>query len=184
VSSTGREAVRRERFEQLYAETRVSILGYLMRRVSAPADAADLLAETYLIAWRKLEDVAEDEESRLWLYGVARRVASHHHRHEKVEQRLAETLRAGLGREAPAMRADRDIPFGDVISAAIARLKPSDREIIELSAWERLTPAEIAAVTGMKPGAIRVRLHRIRTAIRTDLINAGYPREDPLDRAV
>jgi RNA polymerase sigma-70 factor, ECF subfamily len=184
VSSTGWDAVRRERFEQLYAETRVSILGYLMRRVSTSADAADLLAETYLIAWRKLDDVANDEEARLWLYGVARRVASHHHRHERVEQGLAETLRAGLGREAPATRVDRDIPFGDLISAALDRLKPSDREIIELSAWEELTPAEIAAVIGMKSGAVRVRLHRIRAAMRTELINAGYRRADPLDRAV
>jgi RNA polymerase sigma factor (sigma-70 family) len=184
VNSTGRDAVRRERFEQLYAETRVSILGYLMRRVSTPADAADLLAETYLIAWRKLDDVANDEEARLWLYGVARRIVSHHYRHERVEQGLADTLRAGLGREAPAMRADRDTPFGDLISTALDRLKPSDREIVELSAWEQLTPAEIAAVIGMKSGAVRVRLHRIRAAMRTELINAGYPRADPVDRAV
>ena len=184
MNSTGGAASRRERFEQLYAETRVSILGYLMRRVSSPADAADLLAETYLIAWRKLDDVARDEEARLWLYGVARRIASHHHRHERVERGLAEALRAELGREAPVMRADRNMPFGDVISASLDRLKPSDREIIELSAWEQLTPAEIAAVIGMKSGAVRVRLHRIRTAIRTELINAGYPGADPLDRAV
>ena len=96
MRSTRDDPSRRKRFEQLYAETRVSILGYLMRRVSDPTDAADLLAETYLVAWRKLDGVAKDEEVRLWLYGVARRIVSHHHRHERVEQGLAETLRADL----------------------------------------------------------------------------------------
>jgi RNA polymerase sigma factor (sigma-70 family) len=181
VNSTSGEARRRERFEKLYVETRLSILGYLMRRVSSPADAADLLADTYVIAWRKLDDLANDEVARLWLYGVARRVASHHYRHEKIEQGLAKALRADLDHLPAAMSADRDVPFGDVISTSLDRLKRSDREIIELSAWEHLTPAEIAAVIGMKSGAVRVRLHRIRTALRTDLIEAGYPQTDPME---
>jgi DNA-directed RNA polymerase specialized sigma24 family protein len=79
-------------------------------------------------------------------------------------------------------RTDRDVPFGGVIAASLDRLKASDREIIEFSAWEQLTPTEIGNVIGMKAGAVRVRLHRIRTALRTDLISAGYPRSDPLDR--
>src|ERR1700722_134475 len=106
MKSTGDDPSRRERFERLYSETRVSILGYLMRRVSDPADAADLLAETYLVAWRKLDDVA-NEEARLWLYGVARRITSHHHRHERVEQGLAKALRADIGRESAVVRPDQ-----------------------------------------------------------------------------
>jgi RNA polymerase sigma factor (sigma-70 family) len=172
----------RRRFENLYAETRVRLLGYFLRRVDSASDAADLLAETYLIAWRKIDAVPSDETARLWLYGVARRVASHYHRHEKVEQGLAETLRADLRREAEAFRTDRDMPFSEVIAASLDRLKPIDREIIELSAWEQFTPTEIADVIGMKSGAVRIRLHRIRNGIRTDLIGAGYPRSDPLDR--
>jgi RNA polymerase sigma factor (sigma-70 family) len=177
------DRLRRERFERLYAGTRVSILGYFLRRVTSPADAADLLAETYLIAWRKLEDVAKEEEARLWLYGVARRIVYHHHRHQLVEQSLAVSLRASLESEGSAFHAHGDSPFADVIIASLDHLKPLDREIIELSAWEQLAPAEIATVVGMKAGAVRVRLHRIRTALRVQLIDAGYPRSDPLDCA-
>jgi RNA polymerase sigma factor (sigma-70 family) len=184
MKSTRDDPSRRERFERLYVATRVAMLGYLIRRVSDPTDAGDLLAETYLVAWRKLDDIAKDEEVRLWLYGVARRVASHHHRHERVERGLAEALRADLTRESAVLRADPDVPFGEMICASLDRLKPIDREIIELSAWEQLTPTEIAAVIGMKPGAVRVRLHRIRTAMRTELVNAGYPRADPRDDAL
>jgi RNA polymerase sigma factor (sigma-70 family) len=172
----------RRRFEILYAETRLSLLGYFLRRVDSAPDAADLLAETYLIAWRKFDSIPKDETARLWLFGVARRIASHHHRHEKVAQALVETLRANLSRDAAVMRTDSDMPISDVICASLDRLKLSDREIIELSAWEQLTPIEIANVVGMKPGTVRVRLHRIRTAVRADLVRSGFPRSDPLGR--
>jgi RNA polymerase sigma factor (sigma-70 family) len=182
MSSPGDEPSRQDSFEQLYSETRVAILSYLTRRVSNPADAADLLAETYLIAWRKVDTIPNDQTARLWLYGVARRIMSHHRRHEMVEQGLAEALRADLNRETARLQADRDVPFSDVVAVSLARLKPSDREIMELSAWEQLTAAEIADLIGMKPGSVRVRLHRIRAVIRADLIGAGYPRCDRLDR--
>jgi RNA polymerase sigma factor (sigma-70 family) len=172
----------RRRFEILYAETRLGLLGYFLRRVDCAPDAADLLSETYLIAWRKIDSIPNDGTARLWLYGVARRVASNHHRHENVAQGLAETLRADLSREAAAMFTESDMPLGEVIYSSLDRLKPSDREIIELSAWEQLTPIEIAIIVGMKPGTVRVRLHRIRIAIRADLIRSGYPRSDPLGR--
>jgi cystathionine beta-lyase/cystathionine gamma-synthase len=61
--------------------------------------------------------------------GVARRIVSHHHRHEKVEKVLAEALRTDLLRETAATQTDRDVPMGDVISIALDRLKPSDRAI-------------------------------------------------------
>jgi RNA polymerase sigma factor (sigma-70 family) len=166
----------------LYAETRLSLLGYFLRRVDSAPDAADLLSETYLIAWRKFDSIPNDGTSRLWLFGVARRVASNHYRHENVAQGLAETLRADLSREAAAMPTESDGPLDGVINASLDRLKLSDREIIELSAWEQLTPIEIANIVGMKPGTVRVRLHRIRTAIRADLTRSGYPRSDPLGR--
>ena len=157
-------------------------LGNFLRRVDSAPDAADLLAETYLIAWRKIDTVPADETARLWLYGVARRVASHYHRHERVEQCLAEALPRRSPTQCGSVRTDGEMPFGEVIATSIERLNPTDREIIELSAWEQFTPTEIANVIGMNSGAIRVRLHRIRNVIRTDLLGAGYPRSDPLDR--
>ena len=89
----------RERFESLYTETRIAILGYLVRRVSNASDAADLLAETYVVAWRRIDEIPRGEEARLWLFGVARRVLSNFHRHAKVERSLADTLRAELLRQ-------------------------------------------------------------------------------------
>ncbi|MFI0352965.1 RNA polymerase sigma factor [Actinomadura sp. 9N407] len=83
---------RRARFEDIYASNRARILGYALRRTADPQDAADVLAETFLTAWRRLDDVPPDGQARLWLYGVARRVLANHHRGERRRTTLAADL--------------------------------------------------------------------------------------------
>ena len=63
-----------ERFTALFEATRLPLLAYAVRRVADPADAADVVAETYLVAWRRLDDVPAGADARPWLFGVARRV--------------------------------------------------------------------------------------------------------------
>src|ERR1700691_5337489 len=70
---------RRRRFEVVYAAHRGPILGYVLRRTDNPDDAADVIAETFLTAWRRLEDMPRDPQARLWLYGVARRGVAQPH---------------------------------------------------------------------------------------------------------
>ena len=61
----------RAQFEALYAAEGRRVLAYALRRTAQPADAADVLAEVFLVAWRRLDDVPAGAEARLWLYGVA-----------------------------------------------------------------------------------------------------------------
>jgi RNA polymerase sigma factor (sigma-70 family) len=173
----------RERFERLYVETRIGVLGYLIRRAANPSDAADLLAETYVIAWRKIEDVPRDATARLWLYGVARHVLSNYHRHARVERSLLDTLRSELSVESAPYRQAADGPFSEVIAESLGAMDPLDREILALSAWEQLTPTEIAEVVGLRPGTVRVRLHRARKVLQADLREANYPRSGRMDCA-
>ena len=173
----------RTRFEQLYTRTRIEILAYLLRRCGDPADAADLLAETYLTAWRRIRDVPRDEQTRPWLYGVARRTLANYHRHQRVEDRLAASLRAQLVHEIDRTRSQHDSRFSDVIANSLDQLSAADREVIELAAYDQLTPAEIAVVISKSPGAVRVQLHRVRRALRLDLLRAGYPTATSLEFA-
>jgi len=64
----------------MYAAHRVPLLGYALRRTDNTDDAADVLAETFLAAWRRLDEVPRGDEARLWLYGTARRVLANHRR--------------------------------------------------------------------------------------------------------
>ena len=78
------------RFGRLYREQGRAILTYALRRVEHPEDAADVVAETFLVAWRRLEEMPIGAGERLWLYAVARRVAANLHRAEGRRTRLAE----------------------------------------------------------------------------------------------
>jgi RNA polymerase sigma-70 factor (ECF subfamily) len=158
----------RERFEELYGATRVSVLGYLARRSRSPEDAADLLAEVYLVAWRRIDDVPAGDEARLWLFGVARRVLANHHRRARTESGLAKALEASLRSVPLSFDAELD-PRSDAVAEALARLTAKDRELLTLSAWEDLSPAEIAVVLGQRVGVVRVRLHRARKNLRDKL---------------
>jgi len=168
-----------QRFEEIYRSTRRDVLAFLVRRVAQPADAADLLAEVYLIVWRRLDVVPPDDEARLWLFGVARRVLANHHRDGRRRERFTEDLAAALVDATRASApADASVVHNDRVRdvrRAIEALNPVDREVLTLFAWDHLSAAEISAVTGATPGAMRVRLHRARERVRAALAKGGRP---------
>lgn len=153
-------------FAELYAETNADVLAFLLRRCSTPEDAADCLAETYLVAWEKRDQVTTGVEARLWLFGVARNVMRRgHERHRRLaaaEQSLAEELRSA----ASARRARAPDEVGS-ITAALAELSAVDQEIITMISWDELTPREIGHVLGISPNVVRVRAHRARARLRS-----------------
>src|SRR5581483_12232500 len=75
--SAGTVVSRESRFEQLVADTSPDLLAFALRRAKSPEDAADVVAETFLIAWRKLDKLPPGAEARLWLFGVAQRAPAH-----------------------------------------------------------------------------------------------------------
>jgi len=153
------------RFARLYREHAREILGYALRRSPDPEDAADVVAETFLVAWRRLADVPAGEEGRLWLFGTARLVLANQHRGERRRSRLTEELRAELRSKLPAeTREDRS-----GVLKALAALGEDDRELLMLVGWEELTPAQTARVLGITSLAVRSRLHRARRRLRERL---------------
>jgi RNA polymerase sigma-70 factor (ECF subfamily) len=157
---------RRDRFEAVYSDHHEAILGYALRRTQAPEDAADVIAETFLTAWRRLDEMPSGPEARLWLYGVARRVLANHHRGERRRSALADRLKADLAatwRPAESWGESREI------SAAFRRLPEDQRELLALSAWEGLGYEQIAAVLGCSRNAVRIRMHRARRQFATEL---------------
>jgi RNA polymerase sigma-70 factor (ECF subfamily) len=150
------------RFGDLYRRCYRSVRDYCRRRV--PTDAVDdVVAEVFLTAWRRLDDVPDGRTGLVWLYGVAYRVIGHHWRTMSRRQRLEVRVRAVADHPAPA--ADDPVVDGDecrLALDAIARLGDADVEVLLLVAWEQLAVADIAAVLGIAPNAVAQRLHRAR----------------------
>jgi RNA polymerase sigma factor (sigma-70 family) len=158
--------MRRERFEHLYRSNYEAILGYVRRR-TGPDEAADVLAETFLVAWRRLETVPDGEAARLWLYGTARRVLANHERARRRRRRLDARLRAvAHGGWAPS-------ESRGALAAAFERMSARDRELLSLAGWEGLDAKQIGTVLGCSANAARIRLHRARRRFAAELERAG-----------
>lgn len=167
--STGSETLQDElaaaRISDLYRNHARDVLGYALRRTRNPDDAADVVAETFLVAWRRLGELPLDGEARLWLYGTARNVLANQDRGARRRDRLTERLRGELRRQLPAGYARE----GNELIEALAELGEADRELLMLIGWEELTPTQAARALGISPLAARTRLHRARRRLRARL---------------
>jgi RNA polymerase sigma factor (sigma-70 family) len=155
------------RFGVLFDAHRRTVLAYALRRTEDHADAADVVAETFLTAWRRLDDVPAGDDARAWLLGVARRVLANQRRGTRRRLGLAERLGSELAAQLPALEPPSETDLA--VRRALARLREEDREVLLLAGWEGLTPAEIAAVTGVRAVTARSRLHRARRRLRAEL---------------
>jgi RNA polymerase sigma factor (sigma-70 family) len=158
-----------ERFEAMYQAYHGPVLGYVLRRTENPDDAADVVAETFLTSWRRLDEIPPGDQARLWLYGVARRVLANYHRGERRRLALAGRLRDDLASYQPPEYT------GELaaIAEAFRRLSDEQRELLALEAWEGLDYGQIAVVLGCSRNAVRIRMHRARQRLAREL--AGVP---------
>lgn len=144
-----------ERFTALYEASYGAVHAYAVRRVGRAA-ADEVAAETFLVAWRRWEAVPE--QPLPWLYGVARNVVARHYsstgRHQLTE--------AALRLQRPPWQPGSDDSGDPVLWEAWERLRPGDREVLALVAWEDLAVADAARVLGCPPAVFSVRLHRAR----------------------
>jgi RNA polymerase sigma-70 factor (ECF subfamily) len=163
---------RRERFEAIASALVDPLRRYLARRTD-PATADDVLADTLLVCWRRLDDLPE--EPLPWAYGVARNCLANAERGVRRQERLAARI-ATVDPPAAATPGPED--GGDpALDEALASLRDEDAELLRLWAWEQLTPVEIAEVLAVTPNAASIRLHRAREKLKEQLL--GRKAEGP-----
>ena len=151
--------VRKERFEQVFDEHFRAVSAYALRRARRP-DAEEAVAETFLVAWRRLDEMPGD--AKPWLLGVARRVLAN-------QRRAAGRREALRARVAEARERDSEPGRRPPVIEALGRLSTGDRELLVLVAWDGLSNREVAVVLGCSAAAAKVRLHRARHRLRAEL---------------
>lgn len=139
------------------------VLGYAMRR-TGPEEARDVVAETFTIAWRKIDRVPDGDEAIPWLLVTARHVLSNRRRS------AARTVSPG----PVAVERDHadDVVATLALVTAFNRLSERERETLALVAWDGLEPASAARVAGCSAATFSVRLHRARRHLE-ELITAA-----------
>jgi len=173
-------SIEEARLETLFCDHFSAVRSYARRR--APESMVDdVVAETFFVAWRRIDDLPDDV--RPWLLGVARKTLSTQLRSARRRTSLVEKLSAAEPRGAFSQVDGPDMG----LIGALQRLSATDQEILALSAWEELRPREAAVVLGVSPAWYRVRLHRAKRRLLRELeesasTGAGQPIPVPLTR--
>ncbi len=153
-------------FEEFFARTYSDVARFCARRCASPEDAEEAATAVFAVAWRRWDEVPAPPEDRLWLFGVARRVLANEERGRRRRSRLL----ARLASEPAPPPASLALSLGESDAArALRSLRPADRELLLLNAWEDLAVVEIARVLGVSAPVVSRRLHRARARFRAAL---------------
>jgi RNA polymerase sigma-70 factor (ECF subfamily) len=169
-------------FHELVRRFERPILSLIQRMVHDPALAEDLAQETFVKAYRKLDSFDPARKLSSWLFKIAHNTTLDHLRRKHPR---TVPLEAGRGEddetwevlpapeeEAPDRRAERS-ELASGIGAALARMRPKYREVLLLRFQHGLSYEEIAEVTGVRLGTVKIQLHRARKRLAADLLAAG-----------
>lgn len=162
----------RARFEHVVPGLVEPLRRFLARRTD-PATADDVLADTLLVCWRRIDQLPEAPDDALpWAYAVARRCLANAERGATRQRRVAAKL-ATLDPPTETAPGPGEDTADPELTAALARLRPDDVELLRLWAWERLTPGEIGTVLGITANAASLRLLRARQRLAEELRKTG-----------
>ena len=165
-----------QRFRELYDRTYNKIFAFVLRRTSEDA-ASDVVAETYLVVWRRLRDVPHDSRmADAWVFRTAYRVLANTHRGNRRRTALVDRMfrqRRVDDRTDTSGAMEGETP----LELALERLRPKDREILLFRYWDELDSDQIARIMGCSKDAAAIRLTRAQQALR-DAFEASSTKSD------
>jgi RNA polymerase sigma-70 factor (ECF subfamily) len=142
-------------------------LRYGLRRLDDHFAAEDLVAETFVVVWRRVDELPPRDEELFWLYGIAGHVLANLRRGRQRSLRLEARLAFEREGELAAPRySDDDV---ETLLAALGELSPGERELIQLTYWEMLSYRELGITMGCSEKAAGIRLSRARRHLRDRL---------------
>jgi len=174
--------VSESRFVDLFDRHYRPVYAYCRRRTTADL-VDDVVAETFLVAWRRLDVVPDGHDALPWLFTVAYKVLGNQRRSIGRHGRLAEKL-ASIGHQMPGLPDELYIVGEEsrLVITALESLGRSDQEILRLAAWEELPHAEIADVLGISVHAVRQRLHKAKKRLAKSYDSLERRRTTPAAR--
>jgi RNA polymerase sigma-70 factor (ECF subfamily) len=162
---------RRAQFAALAPNLIDAVRRYLARRTD-PGTADDVLSETLLICWRRLDEMPTNHHLP-WAYGVARLCLANAERGQRRHARLFARIAA---LDPPQGVSNGPGPPYGALAAALSRLRDEEVELLRLWTREDFEPARIAAVLGISVNAASIRLHRVKKRLREHLQKTVPPR--------
>lgn len=166
-SQSTEPTLERETTEALFRTHYGALLRFSLRRTPDAETAADVVAATFLTAWRRRADLPSSERAQLaWLFAVARNQIGTQLRSHRRASALIDRLRGDAHLAPPSLGQESS---ASPLALAFDRLSASDREVLSLHAWEGLNNEEAARSLGCSANAYAIRLHRSKSRLRAGL---------------
>ena len=159
--------MQKEEFEHLFNSYAKSVRAFIWRRSNGldvgVSSVDDIEADVWSIAWARKESAPTDAELELaWLFQISRHVLANHIRKSVTRRKISNTFHPD---EITALAADSLVLLNEEIKEVFEVLNASEREVMALSVWESMKPAQIALVLGLTPNAVSIRLNKARKKI-------------------
>ncbi len=153
---------------EAYDKYAVPLHAYCRSMLREPADAADAVQDTFVIASSKLGGLRDPGKLRAWLYAVARNICHRRLRASEATSALEEA--AEVPSEASDLsRAAERAELSGLVRAAMLGLNPADRDILELSLGHDLDGGDLADILGVSRNHAHARLSRAREQMERSL---------------
>ncbi len=166
-----------EAFTRLFNEHSLAVRRFTLRRFSDSRICEDIVAETFLIAWRRWGELPPKDRELQWLYGIAFRVLSNQRRSRDRRNRLF--IRLSFERNPDLENVDSGLIDILSIRKAMSKLRDSDRELLEFVYWEKFTYREISEIVGVSENAVGIRINRAKSHLKRllspHLLNESNP---------
>ncbi len=183
------DVARRARFTEQAMEYMPALYTAALRMTRNPADAEDLVQETYLKAYRAWDSFQQGTNLKAWLYRILTNTFINAYRSKKrrpeqtdlddvedlyLYRRLGGLEAAQMGRSAEEEVLDL---FTEAdVKAAIEELPENFRLAVLLADVEGFSYKEIAEILDIPIGTVMSRLHRGRKALQKALFAFGVER--------
>lgn len=159
---------RRADFRTALRDNSDDLLAYFERRAQSRDDAADMLGDTFLQAWRRFDAFPEGSvRQRMWLFKIASNVLANHSRSLRRKRALAVRVGSALSREEHSS----DHAEAGAVRDAVRRLPRTGRELVILVHWDGFSILEAAEILGINPSTARTRYATARAQLRTALLH-------------
>ena len=160
-------------FHELVNQHADVVRACVWRRGSGLDDAVsvpeDICAEVWSIAWQRRSSAPELSEvgaCKAWVLQIARHVLANHIRKNVTRRGITATLRQ---EELTTASAESIVIEDENIRSIFGLLSAGEKEVMTLTIWEGLKPAEIAAVIGASSNSVSIKLHKARAMISQHL---------------
>lgn len=166
-------------FEELVRRYEKRVYAVALRSSGSPEDAADIVQEVFLRAWRSIESFRGDSGFSTWLFRITMNMcvdfARHKHSQPQTQSIVDEEENE---RQVPdtALTPEEHLEnreLGRELAAALEEISEEHRRIVLLRDVSGMSYTEIADVLEISEGTVKSRLSRARIALRKVLLKRG-----------